>query len=75
MKRIIRILIMILIGFAIWFLCIYFVQALKAHQVKRVRMQFAFQSGKISEREYNQFLETHKFINTLLSPKYVFSVD
>jgi len=75
MKRIIRILIMILIGLAIWFLCIYFFHALKAHQVKQVTMMFAFQSGKISEREYNQYLENHKFINTLLNPKYVFSVD
>jgi hypothetical protein len=75
MKRIIRLLIKILIGLTIWFLCIYFIQALKAHQVKQVRMMFAFQGGKISEREYNQFRENHKFINTLLDPKYVFSVD
>ncbi len=75
MKRIIRLLIKILIGFAIWFLCFYFIHALKAHQVKQVRMMFAFQERKISEREYNQFLENHKFINTLLNPKYVFSVD
>ena len=75
MKTIIRLLIKILIGLAIWFLVVYFGQALKAHQVKQVRMMFAFQAGKISEREYNQFRENHKFINTLLNPKYVFSVD
>jgi hypothetical protein len=75
MKRIVRILIIILIGFTIWFLCIYFVQALRAHQVKQVRMMFAFQEGRISAKEYDQFRENHKFINTLLNPKYVFSVD
>jgi len=75
MKKIIRLLIKILIGLAILFLCFYFIHALKAHQVKIVRMQFAFQAGRISEKEYNQFLENHKFINTLLNPKYVFSVD
>jgi uncharacterized membrane protein len=75
MKKVIRILIKILIGLAILFLCFYFIQALRAHQVKQVRMMFAFQERKISEREYNQFLENHKFINTLLNPKYVFSVD
>jgi hypothetical protein len=38
-------------------------------------MMSAFQEGKISEKEYNQFLENHKFVDTLLNPKYVFSVD
>ena len=75
MRKIIKIIIKILIALAILFLVVYFFQALKAHQVKVVRMQFAFQVGKISEKEYNQFLENHKFINTLLNPKYVFSVD
>jgi hypothetical protein len=75
MKKVIRLLIKILIGLAILFLCFYFILALKAHQVTQVRMMFAFQEGKISEREYNQFLENHKFVKTLLNPKYVFSVD
>ena len=75
MKKIIKLLIKILMGFAILFLSFYFIHALKAHQVKQVRMMFAFQTGKISEREYNQFLENHKFVKTLLNPKYVFSVD
>jgi len=75
MKTIIRLLIKILIGLAILFLCFYFIQALRAHQVKQVRMMFAFQEGRISEKEYNQFLENHKFINTFLNPKFVFSVD
>jgi hypothetical protein len=75
MNKIIRLLIKILIGFAIWFLCVYCTHSLKAHQVKQVRVMSAFQEGKISEKEYNQFLENHRFINTLLNPKYVFSVD
>ena len=75
MKTIIRLLIKILIGLAILCLCFYFIQALRAHQVKQVRMMFAFQEGKISEKEFNQFLENHKFINTFLNPKFVFSVD
>jgi len=75
MRTIIRLLIKILIGLAILFLVIYFVQALKAHSVKIVRMQFAFEHGRISEKEYNQFRENHKFINTFLNPKFVFSVD
>jgi hypothetical protein len=75
MKKIIRLLIKILIGFAICFLCFYFVQAIRAHQIKQVRMMFALEKGKISEKEYNQFRENHKFVNTLLNPKYVFSVD
>jgi hypothetical protein len=56
-------------------LVFYFVHAQKAHRVKEVRMKFAFQEGKISEKEYNRFLEDHKFISTLLNPKFVFSVD
>ncbi len=75
MRRIIKIIIKILIALAILFLVFYLVHAQKAHRVKIVRMQFAFQEGKISGKEYNQFLENHKFINTLLNPKYVFSVD
>jgi len=75
MKTIIRLLIKILIALAILFLVFYFIQALRAHQVKQVRIMFAFQEGKISEKEYNQFLENHKFINTFLNPKFVFSVD
>jgi len=75
MKTIIRLLIKILIGLAIWFLCFYFIHAQKAHRVKIVRMQFAFQEGRISQKEYNQFRENHKFIKTFLNPKFVFSVD
>ena len=75
MKKVIRLLIKILIGLAILFLCFYFIHALKAHQVKQVRMMFAFQEGRISEKEYNQFRENHKFIKTFLNPKFVFSVD
>ena len=75
MRTIIKIIIKILIVLAILFLVVYFVQALKAHSVKIVRMQFAFQEGRISEKEYNQFRENHKFINTFLNPTFVFSVD
>ena len=74
-KIIVKIIIKILISLVILFLGFYFVHALRAHQVKQVRMMFAFQEGKISEKEYNQFRKNHKFINTVLNPKYVFSVD
>ncbi len=75
MKRIIKILIKILLALAILFLVFYFVAAQKAHRVKEVRMHFAFKKGEISKKEYDQFLENHKFINTLLNPKFVFSID
>ncbi len=71
MKTIIKILIVL----TILFLVFYLVHAQKAHRVKEVRMNFALQKGKISEKEYTQFLENHKFINTFLNPKFVFSVD
>ena len=71
MKTIIRILIVlaILISFA------YFGMAQKAHKVKELRMKVAFQKGKISEKEYHQYLENYKFMDTLLNPKFVLSVD
>lgn len=43
MKKIIRLLIKILIGFAICFLCFYFIQAIRAHQIKQVKMMFALE--------------------------------
>lgn len=71
MKTIVRILIVL----AILVSLAYFGMAQKAHKVKEVRMKFAFQNGKISEKEYNQFLENYKFIDTFLNPKFVLSVD
>ncbi|MFH1459259.1 MAG: hypothetical protein ABIG64_02640 [Candidatus Omnitrophota bacterium] len=71
MKKIIKPLLILVI----LFLLVYSGMAQKAHKVKEVRMRFKLQEKEISEKEYNEFIKNHTFINTLLDPKSVLNVD
>jgi len=54
------------------FLCLcYCGWAQYVHRQKKVNMQIAFEQGRISKEEYDVFLRSHRFLDTLRDPKYV----
>jgi uncharacterized membrane protein len=71
MKILIRVVIIIICLFAF----VYFGQAHKANMVSEIRMKSKLEKGDISQAEYENFKRQNTFLNTLLNPKLVSSVD
>ena len=50
-------------------------QTIKAVTVKKLRLKWALEEGKISEQEYANSMKHATFLEIFLDPKYVISVD